>query len=240
MTEAKVIVGDAFELLPGFESNSFNLILTDPPYDLDQNRTRIGKKMETPPISGRMEWLAREFERVLKPGGFLVIFSGVKSKYGWYPALAARLRHVTDFAWVYPNSIKPKQVATPFWTSWELAMVFSKGPGRFNREVVTPLNWASVPAPNGVVRAWDPDLRDLPEGVIPKPVEIGEIFVRRLTEPGDWVLDPFCGSGSFLVAAVRNGRNAVGIEIREDLARFAERRVARAVKQRSLLDSFGG
>lgn len=45
-----------------------------------------------------------------------------------------------------------------------------------------------------------------------KPVELGRYLVRTFTKPGDVVLDNTCGSGSFLVAAVLEGRKFMGIE----------------------------
>lgn len=48
-----------------------------------------------------------------------------------------------------------------------------------------------------------------------KPVALGQYMIRTYTKPGDLVLDPTCGSGSFLKAAQEEGRDWLGIE-RED------------------------
>lgn len=53
-----------------------------------------------------------------------------------------------------------------------------------------------------------------------KPVELGRYFVRTYTNPGDVVLDNTSGSGSFLVSALLEGRNFVGIEKNENVALF--------------------
>lgn len=53
-----------------------------------------------------------------------------------------------------------------------------------------------------------------------KPIELGKYLVRTYTNPGDVVLDNTCGSGSFLVAALLEGRNFIGIEKNEDVALF--------------------
>ncbi|MDM7322003.1 MAG: site-specific DNA-methyltransferase [Gammaproteobacteria bacterium] len=45
------------------------------------------------------------------------------------------------------------------------------------------------------------------------PVALPEWFIKLFTDPGDWVLDPFVGSGTTLKAAQNLGRHAVGIEI---------------------------
>lgn len=46
-----------------------------------------------------------------------------------------------------------------------------------------------------------------------KPLGLLDRIVRASTEPGDWVLDPMCGSGTTVEAAVRAGRNAVGNDV---------------------------
>jgi len=53
-----------------------------------------------------------------------------------------------------------------------------------------------------------------------KPIELGRYLIRTYTNPGDVVLDNACGSGSFLVAALLEGRNFIGIEKNEDVALF--------------------
>jgi modification methylase len=40
---------------------------------------------------------------------------------------------------------------------------------------------------------------------------------------GDTVLDPFCGSGTTLVAALKTGRNSIGVEIEPEYCRMAAR-----------------
>lgn len=49
-----------------------------------------------------------------------------------------------------------------------------------------------------------------------KPVAIMEWLMDRLTEPGDTVLDPFAGSGTTGIAAMRRGRDAHLVELNED------------------------
>lgn len=58
-----------------------------------------------------------------------------------------------------------------------------------------------------------------------KPVEFGRYFVRTYTNPGDVVLDNTFGSGSFLVAALLEGRNFIGIEKNEDVALFKKEKI---------------
>ena len=50
-----------------------------------------------------------------------------------------------------------------------------------------------------------------------KPIELGRYLIRTFTNPGDIVLDNACGSGSFLLSAILENRNFIGIEKNEDV-----------------------
>lgn len=50
-----------------------------------------------------------------------------------------------------------------------------------------------------------------------KPVELGRYLIKTFTNPGDIVLDNACGSGSFLLSAILENRNFIGIEKNEDV-----------------------
>lgn len=56
------------------------------------------------------------------------------------------------------------------------------------------------------------------------PLELAERVIATYAAPGDWVLDPFCGFGTTIVAAQRLGRHAIGFEKDEDRATFAATR----------------
>jgi site-specific DNA-methyltransferase (adenine-specific) len=60
----------------------------------------------------------------------------------------------------------------------------------------------------------------------PFPVEIAERLIRLFSFVGDAVLDPFSGSGSTAVAAIRAGRNSISVEIEEEYLHAATRRAA--------------
>jgi DNA modification methylase len=49
-----------------------------------------------------------------------------------------------------------------------------------------------------------------------KPVKLGRYLIRTFTQPGEIVLDNACGSGSFLISALKEGRRFIGIELNKD------------------------
>lgn len=58
-----------------------------------------------------------------------------------------------------------------------------------------------------------------------KPIELGRYFVKTYTNIGDVVLDNASGSGSFLVAALLEGRNFIGIEKNEEVHLFKDKKI---------------
>ena len=58
-----------------------------------------------------------------------------------------------------------------------------------------------------------------------KPVLLMERIIELTTDEGDWVVDPFCGSGTTLVAAKSLDRNSIGIDISEDAIKMAQSRL---------------
>jgi site-specific DNA-methyltransferase (adenine-specific) len=59
----------------------------------------------------------------------------------------------------------------------------------------------------------------------PFPLELAYRLVRMFSFYGDTVLDPFCGTGTTMVAALRANRNSVGIEIDAEYCRMAAQRL---------------
>jgi adenine-specific DNA-methyltransferase len=58
------------------------------------------------------------------------------------------------------------------------------------------------------------------------PIELVERCVIALTNPGDWVLDPFSGVGSALLAALKHGRKAIGCEKDDQYNEVARKRIS--------------
>ena len=57
----------------------------------------------------------------------------------------------------------------------------------------------------------------------PFPLELASRLVRMFSFYGDTVLDPFCGTGTTMIASLRYGRNSIGIDIDTEYCRMAAR-----------------
>jgi len=68
----------------------------------------------------------------------------------------------------------------------------------------------------------------------PYPVDLAYRLVRMFSFVGDTVLDPFMGTGTTSIAAIRSGRNSIGIEIDPSYFRQAEARIRQEAAQGKL------
>jgi site-specific DNA-methyltransferase (adenine-specific) len=68
-----------------------------------------------------------------------------------------------------------------------------------------------------------------------KPILLLERIISLVTVPGDLVLDPFCGSGTTLVAAELLGRNSLGVDVASDAVQLAKQRLKQPFKTSSEL-----
>lgn len=63
------------------------------------------------------------------------------------------------------------------------------------------------------------------ENEAPFPEKLVEIFVKSFCPPGGIILDPFMGSGTTAVVALRNGRKTIGIDIRDSQIELQKKRL---------------
>lgn len=86
-----------------------------------------------------------------------------------------------------------------------------------------------------VLNDWDEGLWNIPnvkanhpektEHPCQFPIELVERCVLALTDESSWVLDPFAGVGSTILAALKNHRNAIGIEKEKQYCNIAKKRI---------------
>lgn len=64
------------------------------------------------------------------------------------------------------------------------------------------------------------------------PMKLARRLILQYSDPGDWIADPCAGAGTSIVEAIRNGRNAIGVELAADrfdlMAEWAEKEAAKA------------
>ncbi len=272
MTELKTDIrcGDCLNVLRQFDDNSFDLIVTSPPYADSRDKTYGGIKPEE-----YVEWFlprAAEFLRVLKPTGTFILnikekaVNGERHTYVLELILALRKQGwlwTEEFIW-HKKNCYPGKWPNRFRDAWERCLQFNKTKKfkMFQDEVRVPMgSWAETRlkslGKNDVVR-FDSQVgsgfgknianwldRDLayPTNVLHLATEssnkrhsaafpsaLPEWFIKLFTEPGDWVLDPFVGSGTTCEAAYKLGRDSVGIDVLSEYCELAKSRVQELVE----------
>jgi site-specific DNA-methyltransferase (adenine-specific) len=204
----RVINGDCVRVLADIPTGSVDFVLTDPPYLVNyrdrQDRTLAGDRAD--------EWLKPAFAeifRVLKPGRFCVSFYGWNKVDRFFAAWRpAGFRPAGHLVWVKRYISGQGLLAYQH----EQAYLLAKGSSGQR-----PLN----PLPD--VLAWH--YTGNPFHPTQKPVRSLKPVIEAFTRQGDVVLDPFCGSGSTLLAAKILGRRYIGIELSADYAEAARQRL---------------
>lgn len=207
--ESKTVVhGDCIAVMKRMADECVDFILTDPPY-LCRYRSRDGQTVRNDDNNAWIRPAYREMYRVLKPNSLCLTF------YGWHKAdvfidawQAAGFRIVGHivFRKRYASSARFVQYRH------EQAYLLAKGDARLPDE------------PPSDVADWIYTGNRLHP--TQKPVDMLRPFIDAFCPVGGVVLDPFCGSGSTLVAARKAGRDYLGIELDEHHVRVAQRRVA--------------
>lgn len=70
------------------------------------------------------------------------------------------------------------------------------------------------------------------------PEQLAADHIITWSNPGDVVLDPFMGSGTTAVAAIKSGRHYIGFDISQEYCEIAEHRISEAIKHREEEDAW--
>lgn len=232
-----VIKGDCLDVMSKMPDGCIDMILCDLPYGTTQNKWDSVIPLEE---------LWTQYKRVLKPNGAVVLTS-----LGMFTAqLMLSQPKMYKYRWIWQKS-----KATNFLNAkkqplrkFEDICVFYRQQPTYNPQMVEGEPYDKGIRKNqlsGSYGDFQPahvrsDGLRYPTDIIyfktaesegdvwhptQKPVELGRYLVRTYTNPGDIVLDNTCGSGSFLVAALLEGRNFIGIEKNEDVALFKKKEI---------------
>lgn len=200
--------GDVRELLKRCKSNSFDLLVTDPPYRVISggNGNKKAPKGMLSKNDGKIfafndidfdEWLPDCF-RVLKDGSHAYIFTNFLN-------LEALMKAVQEVGFQIHNLLVwEKNNANPnrwYMKNHEYVLLCRKGAAK-------PINNCG----SKTVHLFK-NLCGNKRHETEKPVDLLKFYIENSSNPGDWVLDPFAGSGSTAEAAITSGRKAVTFEI---------------------------
>jgi len=230
-----LICGDAVRELAKIPSESIDLIAADPPYNLGKNYgNNVDQKDRTAYHNFTASWMGEAF-RVLKPGGSIYCFMGVKFIARLYVLMEEEMGLTPQgwITWHYTQGMGRKLGFSP---RHEDILWFSKGEN-------PTFNLDDVRVPQKYYRKRNNMAGANPGDVwqfshvhycaaerLPHPTQKPEALLERIimasSNPGDTVLDPFLGSGTTARVAEALGREAMGIEINPDYIDMARARLA--------------
>ena len=225
---------DYFNLVKSIKSNSIDLILTDPPYNINQYSTGNILISGRKPINNDIcYWdkkeiypsdLAFEFSRIIKPTGNIFVFTGYNKFGDWHKSFNHLFKTFQFVVWHKLNPT-PKIYKNGFLNSCELiACMWNKN---------HTWNFTSQAKMHNFIECKVcsyPERLKHPFHPTQKPVEILKTLIKISSNVNDIVFDPFMGVGSTGVAALELNRKFLGIEINKSYYIAANERLIHSAK----------
>ena len=246
-----LMLGDCLECMKEIPDGSVDMVLTDPPYQLNNwtNPYQWDKALDLPAI-----W--REVARVCRYGAARCLFGNEPYSTVQRNSNPAHFKY--DLIWVKNKVTAPMLAKVRPLKRYEVISVFSDGktsPGREGNMTYLPQGLTRVDRSvknskkSRSVLQDRPSLKDSytqeftgypddvlrfdcePKPVHPtqKPVALMEYLIRTYTNEGEVVLDFTMGSGTTGVAAMNTGRKFIGIELDEGYFDIACDRIEKAM-----------
>jgi len=247
----KIVLGDAREVLRKLPDRCVHLVVTSPPYN-------VGKEYDEDLTLGEyldfIEEVMREVYRVLVWGGricFNVANLGRKPYIPLHAYIIQRLEEIGfllrgEVIWDKGDAVSGSSTA---WGSWcsatnpllrdqhEYIIVASKGDFRRNKgykeDTITKEEFLEF---TRSIWRFPPESAKKVGHPAPFPEELPYRCIQLYTFKEDVVLDPFVGSGTTCVAALKVGRHCVGIDVDERYVEIAKKRLEELLNRRTSLD----
>lgn len=225
MSDIELMQGDCLELMKKIPDKSIDMILTDPPYELDNHgggstelaNRKLVKNKHIDFISKGFSYdlVFKEMLRVCKIPNIFIFCSNkqITKIMGFFEK--NKNLSVTLLVW---NKTNPSPLCNGKYLSDVEFVVYIRGKGAtFNND--TPFEYKHKVFVSPIVpnkNRYHPTQ---------KPVELLERYIRLHTKENDLILDLFMGSGTTGVACVHTNRNFIGMELDEYYFNIAKERI---------------
>lgn len=224
--------GNCYKLLKRLPNQSVDLILTDPPYNLNPYSTgNLKMKWRKDFNNDIATWdgeplniklLLEEYKRILSLKGNIFIFTTYNLLGEFHKFFDSEFDTFQIMVWHKTNPA-PKLRKTSFLNSCELiCCIWNKGhTWNFTRQNEMH-NFFESPICMGKERLNHPTQ---------KPLKLLKHIVKLASNRNDVVLDPFMGVGSTGEASLQLGRKFIGFEIDDNYFKQASKRLRRVGKE---------
>ena len=233
--------GDCQQILPSLSTNSIDLVLTDPPYQVSNDADDI------------MDWsIFGQIVPLMKEGSGIFCFCGQATLDVFMLELREqRLTWLNTIVWHYDNTIPRERFR--FAISYDPILFYSKGKLKYfdcdsvrvsyksTERLKTPVFKKGKPWYPNPLGALRKDVWLVPAITSPaytdekldhkwqKPEEIILPMIQATTKENELILDPFLGSGTTCYCAKKLNRKCIGIEIEEKYCEIAAKRCSQGV-----------
>ena len=251
--ETQLILGDSFKILTMMEPESVDIIFADPPYflsndgitcqggkmvsvnkgpwdKLSQNGTSVEEKHKF-----NRKWI-KLCKKVLKPNGTIWISGTLHNIYSIGMALEQEgFKIINNITWQKTNP--PPNLACRCFTHSTETILWAQKNDKKSRHFFDYQKMKEMNGGKQMKDVWTGSLTrpsEKTEGKHPtqKPEYLLERIVLASTEEGQVVLDPFCGSGTTGVEAIRFGRKFIGIDISEEYLEISKKRLEKVTNDK--------
>lgn len=233
-------LGDVVDTLKQLPEESIDLIFADPPYNLSNDgfTCHAGKRVSVnkgkwdkslgidADLEFHYQWI-QACHRVLKPNGSLWVSGTYHSIYVCGHALQKQGWHIiNDICWYKPNA-SPNLSCRMFTASHETLLWVKK-----TKKAKHTFNYKAMKFgdfPNDVIKKPEKQMRSIWAIGTPKngekkygkhPTQKPELLLDRIvmasSNEDDIILDPFCGSATTGVSALRHQRKFIGIDSEQE------------------------
>ena len=211
-----VVESDCLKLMKKLSDDSVPLIIADPPYGIAYHSGHYKRKNPHSPVSGDWNFqigpFLHECGRVLQDGGALYLFCRWDVLPLWLPSIPTVMKVKTVIAWTKDNW-SAGDLEGSFGNQYEQIIFAAKG-----RHLLRGKRWSNVwPFPR------------VPVGKMlhptQKPVELLERAILCSSDEGNFIVDPFCGSGTTGVASARTKRRYLLGDIDGKMVKLSRKRL---------------
>lgn len=237
----KLINDDTFNALKNFEEKTFDMIFADPPYFLSNdgitcsggkmvsvNKGKWDKALSTKEKHEFNKHWIKECYRVLKDNGTIWISGTLHNIYSIGMALEEEgFKIINNITWQKTNP-PPNLACKTFTHSTETILWakkdLKKNKYTFNYNLMKELNDNKQMKDVWTTSLTKPSEKKQGKHPTQKPLEILNRIILASTKENDLILDPFCGSSTTGIAAVKLNRRYIGIDNEKEYLDLSIRR----------------
>ncbi len=236
----KIILGDILNKAL-IDENSVDLTITSPPYNVgieylkNDDNIAYNKYLEF-----TAQWLANVFYWTNNTGRLCLNIPLDKNK-GGQKSVGADITNIAkNIGWQYHSTIIWNEGNISRRTAWgsfcsasapyviapvELIVILYKGQWKRERQGVSDITKQEFMDWTNGIWTFNGESKKRIGHPAPFPRELPKRCIKLFSFVGDIVLDPFSGSGTTIIEAIQNKRNAIGIEISEEYKKLSEQRI---------------